>query len=171
MLILPIGPPGCGKSTIGAKLVLQGVLSPQSIISPDFFREWVSDGNRADQDSNYLVFKIARSLAEERLSRGLDVYFDATNVKAKDLKANIELAFLANQPVLLLVSQLSEGSIRIHNKQRIWAVPEHVMDRMIQAWKSLDLDRYKDDPRITIGDLGDYDYIAKTIKGTSEEII
>lgn len=50
-IYIPIGVPGCGKSTFGSQLVEDGAITPDSIVCPDSFRELLT-GDRANQKCN-----------------------------------------------------------------------------------------------------------------------
>ncbi|ARP64057.1 polynucleotide kinase-phosphatase [Mesorhizobium sp. WSM1497] len=85
-LVVLIGSTGSGKSTFAARHFL-----PTEIISSDRCRALVSD-NETDQDVSADAFDLAREIASKRLKYRKLAVIDATNVRAADRKAWIELA-------------------------------------------------------------------------------
>ncbi|WP_235984308.1 AAA family ATPase [Mesorhizobium neociceri] len=85
-LVVLIGSTGSGKSTFAARHFL-----PTEIISSDRCRALVSD-NETDQDVSADAFDLAREIAGKRLKHRKLAVIDATNVRAADRKAWVELA-------------------------------------------------------------------------------
>ena len=79
-LILPIGISGSGKSYIYNKEYKDCVQ-----VSPDLIREELT-GDISNQSKNKEVFNIAFERVDECLNKGLDVFFDATNVNKSQRK-------------------------------------------------------------------------------------
>ena len=79
-LILPIGISGSGKSYIYNKDYKDCVQ-----VSPDFIREELT-GDISNQTKNKEVFKLAFKRVDEYLNKGMDVFFDATNVNKSQRK-------------------------------------------------------------------------------------
>ena len=80
-LILPIGISGSGKSYIYNKDYKDCVQ-----VSPDLIREELT-GDISNQTKNKEVFKLAFERVDEYLNKGLDVFFDATNVNKSQRKS------------------------------------------------------------------------------------
>ena len=80
-LILPIGISGSGKSYIYNKDYKDCVQ-----VSPDLIREELT-GSISNQSKNKEVFKLAFERVDEYLNKGLDVFFDATNVNKSQRKS------------------------------------------------------------------------------------
>lgn len=80
-LILPIGISGSGKSYIYNKDYKNCVQ-----VSPDLIREELT-GDISNQSKNKEVFKLAFERVDEYLNKGLDVFFDATNVNKGQRKS------------------------------------------------------------------------------------
>ena len=80
-LILPIGISGSGKSYIYNKEYKDCVQ-----VSPDLIREELT-GDISNQSKNKEVFKLAFERVDECLNKGLDVFFDATNVNKSQRKS------------------------------------------------------------------------------------
>ena len=80
-LILPIGISGSGKSYLYNKDYKNCVQ-----VSPDLIREELT-GDISNQSKNKEVFKLAFERVDEYLNKGLDVFFDATNVNKSQRKS------------------------------------------------------------------------------------
>ncbi|RWD29550.1 polynucleotide kinase-phosphatase [Mesorhizobium sp.] len=85
-LVVLIGSTGSGKSTFAAKHFL-----PTEIISSDRCRALITD-NETDQDVSADAFELVREIAGKRLKHRKLAVIDATNVRAADRKAWVELA-------------------------------------------------------------------------------
>ncbi|MER9562464.1 MULTISPECIES: polynucleotide kinase-phosphatase [unclassified Mesorhizobium] len=85
-LVVLIGSTGSGKSTFAARHFL-----PTEIISSDQCRALVSD-DETDQDVSADAFDLVREIAGKRLKHRKFTVIDATNVRAADRKAWVELA-------------------------------------------------------------------------------
>ena len=79
-LILPIGISGSGKSYIYNKDYKDCVQ-----VSPDLIREELT-GDVSNQTKNKEVFELAFKRVDEYLNKGMDVFFDATNVNKSQRK-------------------------------------------------------------------------------------
>ena len=80
-LVLPIGISGSGKSYIYNKDYKDCVQ-----VSPDLIREELT-GDISNQSKNKEVFKLAFERVDEYLNKGMDVFFDATNVNKSQRKS------------------------------------------------------------------------------------
>jgi predicted kinase len=131
-LYLPVGPPGCGKSTLADALVADQLLQRDAVVCPDRYRE-VLTGSRASQKQNERVFSICNTIAVGRMTSGLDVWFDATN-----LPYNPQLAAIAanlHQPVVhVLFDHLTVSCLVERNATRQHPVPDDVLTRYIGYW-------------------------------------
>jgi protein phosphatase len=85
-LVVLIGASGSGKSAFAAKHFL-----PTEIVSSDTARALVSD-EETNQDVTADAFDLVRIIAEKRLRHRKLAVIDATNVRASDRKAWIDLA-------------------------------------------------------------------------------
>jgi protein phosphatase len=85
-LVVLIGASGSGKSTFAAKHFL-----PTEIVSSDKTRGLISD-DETNQDVTGDAFDLVRAIAEKRLKHRKLAVIDATNVRAADRKAWIDLA-------------------------------------------------------------------------------
>lgn len=85
-LVVLIGASGSGKSTFAAKHFI-----PTEILSSDKARGIVSD-DETNQDVTVDAFDLVRAAADKRLKHRKLTVIDATNVRATDRKAWVELA-------------------------------------------------------------------------------
>lgn len=129
-LYIPMGPPGCGKSTLQKHLVKTGILPLHAVVSTDMFR-WAMTGSRVNQDANSSVFHVCKVVAEERLQRRLPVYIDATGRNTDFNDHLVACAHRNNVAVFTILWDLPEDVIRAQNAQRDNPVPEDVMDKFL----------------------------------------
>lgn len=127
-LIIPIGIPAAGKSTASEALLSNG-FPPEGIVSPDDYRT-ILTGDRADQTTGKLVFEIVDKIVYARVSRGLNVYLDATNLLPKNRLAYVEFASRHQVQVLYLRFPTTYEECVSRNSERLRPVPENVMERM-----------------------------------------
>lgn len=137
MLILPVGIPGCGKSTLGQMLVNAGNIKPDAVVNPDRYRE-ILTGDRNNQEVNAEAWRITKITALTRLSYNQDVYLDATNVLMRNFTEYTAAAEQFGHKVCFVwFDNLVQA--RERNAKRAVPVPEHVMDRMEHSYKTLAL--------------------------------
>jgi predicted kinase len=98
-LLVPVGLPGSGKSTMARRLVAHGLIDSTSIVSTDALREAVG-GRRDWLGDEELVIRHSREIAAARLRHGLTVYLDATNIMPDDRKSVFALASATGGKVL-----------------------------------------------------------------------
>lgn len=137
-LIIPLGIPGCGKST-WAKTLLD---LKYAIVSSDKIRKELfgslsaahmrEDGTPLDpaqrQKNNEKVFDIFHSKIEERLTHGVDVFADATNLSrlARLRLVDIARATFAQTHVLLFKNP-TEAMLRNERRDEDEKVPHEAM--------------------------------------------
>lgn len=130
-LIIPVGIPGCGKSTYGR---LHYPHAAQ--ISSDAIREELGDVN--DQTQNDRVFEIYHERIRDNLELGTwnaQVYADATNLT---LRARANLLQIASEcrPVdlhLLVFANADQAILRNARRERV--VPPEAMLRMLEQYE------------------------------------
>lgn len=87
-LTVMVGPSGAGKSTWISE---RNDVQPGQVVSTDNLRLQLT-GSQEDQSQNDAVFAAAHAITRTRLRHGLDVIFDATNLRRKDRLAVVECA-------------------------------------------------------------------------------
>lgn len=128
-LIIPIGPPACGKTTLQQWLVTEG-FPMDGIVCPDVFRR-IMTGDQTNQDANEAVFDVAHSITAERLAHGLDVFFDATNLKSQSRDVLFNMAHGVDAEIIMVLFNTSALDCIRRNTHRSRTVPSHIMDSMI----------------------------------------
>lgn len=150
MLIIPVGIPGCGKSTLAGELVQEEVLHPDSIVSPDRFRQ-ILTGDKTNQSANDLAWRLVKEIANARLIRDLNVYLDATNLVVNWYADILGFAQFHNQKVVYIwfdnpMQAINRNLARPDTEQ----VPQNAMRKMVERWKQVDLPLTSDDPFVRI---------------------
>jgi predicted kinase len=130
-LCIPIGIPGCGKSFYGVSN-----FESDAIVSPDRFRELLT-GNKANQEVSGKAWALTTEIAVTRLAYNLDVYVDATNLDRKWYQKILDQAVFKHRPVEFIVFFVPHETSRKRNSVRPKAVPDHVMDKMIQRFEQV----------------------------------
>lgn len=77
VLVLPVGPPGCGKSHFGDLMFYR-----DAVLRLDDYRR-IMCGDEDDQSANQSAAAVRALFAWERLRHGLTVFADATNARAE----------------------------------------------------------------------------------------
>lgn len=141
---MPVACPGSGKSFVAKKMVEAEIIKPWAVVSSDYYREVVSD-YRQDMSATPDAFDICTRILDARLSRGLDVYMDGTNLnkkfRDKDLQA---YCGVGGQPLTILVSDAPRSLVEHRNENRRWPVPQSVFDRFWDSAQSFEPERYVD---------------------------
>lgn len=138
-LIVPVAPPGAGKSTLVGTLFGQGLITADAVVCPDEVRVWLT-GDGSDQTANRSVFEITDTIIRNRLSRGLDVFMDATNLRPSDQGELVVMAARNNVPILWVefgenIAALAEQRNRERTEGR---VPDDVMRVMFERYAQVD---------------------------------
>jgi predicted kinase len=125
-LYVPVGIPGCGKSSLARKMIADGTVVPDAIIEPDAYRALLT-GDHTNQTENATVFDICHKIADKRILHGLDVYFDATNL-GKAIYGHFDRAGTTWLRFIILRTPLDVCLAR--NNVRAKPVPEDILRRM-----------------------------------------
>lgn len=141
-LIIPVGIPGCGKSTYAETFFDK---STDSIWSTDEIRAQMGDVN--DQSKNDVVFQSFHNNIYEDLFDGLRVFADATNLTSKARttlraiakKAEIDRAPTSPIKIHLVVFSNPDQAV-FRNLKRDRVVPEHAMMRMLENYERFKLE-------------------------------
>lgn len=125
-LFIPVGIPGCGKSTFAESL------DTTIPVSTDAIREALGDVN--DQSKNNEVFAIFHNMIGIFLKDGISVYADATNLDSESRGRLRGIAQEAGAKTHVLLFRNLEQAIR-RNAERDRVVPADVMMRMIEKYE------------------------------------
>jgi predicted kinase len=153
-LIIPVGIPGCGKSTF-AEIFFNK--STDSIWSTDQIRSLMGDVN--DQSQNDEVFRRFHEAIQEDLVDGFRVFADATNLTSKARTTLRAIAKLADMDRAKLTAQSSGHAVELRqpvrthlvvfcnpdqavlrNCRRERVVPHDAMMRMLENYERFRLD-------------------------------
>lgn len=137
-LYIPIGIPGCGKSHLANQMIAAGVIPKEAVVSSDALRVLLT-GDVNNMAINFTMFSLAHQITSIRLRHSQDVYFDATNLVAKDLKTVARLG--RDHEVVLILSDTPDEVSLNRNARRERVVPEHVTRRFIERQKNLDIQK------------------------------
>lgn len=144
LLVVPVGIPGCGKSTFASTCVNAGLLGPSQVISTDAIRLALC-GDIADQSRNGEVFEYAYEAMKTSLDLDLTTFADATNVTAKaqaqmkNLSIDTGHGALGSQ-ILWVDFLISFEEACERNAARRQPVPDEVMASMYLHYSSIDWD-------------------------------
>jgi predicted kinase len=137
-LIVPVGIPGCGKSTFADLFFSE---ARDTIVSTDAIRERM--GDVADQSRNDDVFEIFHDIITRRLIDNCRVFADATNLT---FNARFRLMTIAEdndaECHLLIFNNLAQAVKRNANRKRV--VPDEAMTRMVSNYEKFKLDLPKE---------------------------
>lgn len=150
-LFLPVAPPAAGKSYLAGVLALDNHIQKRAIVSTDHLRETLT-GSITDQTANSEVWDIAKRIAYGRLRRGLNVFFDATNLNPDWYSTMLSLAKERDHRVLFILFDTPYDICRARNNARgLDAVPDVAMDRMIAKHRNISADLLRDQGDVIVG--------------------
>jgi len=127
-LILPIGAPGAGKSTLRQALLDLDVIAPEAVVSPDDYRV-ILTGSKGDQRSNNQVFQIVDQITYTRLDHGLDVYLDATSVDPERLRHLRTWTKTFGAEIIYVKFDIPHAVLVERNERRDHPVPPDILER------------------------------------------
>lgn len=131
-LFIPVGIPGCGKTSWGLSMF---PLTNTAKISSDDIRE-ILTGDENDQSRNKEVFNTFYSEIDHYLEQTYNVYADATNLESRSRERLVNIAKESTRDVethLIWFQNLDEALLR--NRKRDRVVPEDVMLRMLEKYE------------------------------------
>ena len=130
ILIVLVGPPGAGKSTLAKEIADEFADYDFTIICPDSIREELT-GNPNDQDHNVEVFSKVYSRLATYLEQGYNVVYDATNCRSTYRTKIVQIARNLAIKIICIVMTTPISECLEHNKNRdIRHVPENVIENM-----------------------------------------
>jgi predicted kinase len=116
-LVLLVGPPASGKSTLAAALVRAGEVRPGDVLSTDTYRE-VLTGDALDLTSDPKVWAQVRERLTERMTTGRTTVVDATNLFPRRRARHIRVAREYGRPVVAIRFDVSAAELLERNEQR-----------------------------------------------------
>ncbi|HEX3244696.1 MAG TPA: ATP-binding protein [Chloroflexota bacterium] len=162
-LLLLIGPPGTGKSTIARRI---RAATGADIVQTDALRKVLVAQPTYRPSESAWIHRVAQQRLRQKLSRGHDVIFDATNLRKVHRKVLQNLADMVGARMLALVVWAPESVIRqrLLHRQEVpdltdksdanWAVYQH----LIASFEPLD------GPHIMINSTVDFSLALRQIE-------
>lgn len=150
-VLIPVGPPASGKSTLAAKLVDAG-LDPNAVLSSDRLRGQLCGpgpcecpnmvpgciGGESCQCLNPRVFATIDRQADTLARQGQPFFVDGTNLVAKGRRRHIARAHANGMAaVALLARKRPMDDLLAANAGRDRQVPVDVMERMAAQWLTI----------------------------------
>jgi len=131
-LVLPVGPPGSGKSTFAAALVLAGVVDARDVLTADRYRAHLT-GDPGDRSADRRVWPLLRLHLRERLALGHTTVVDATNVHAPKRDRHVRVARELGRPVVAVRFDVAFDELLARNAGRTRQVPERPLRELADA--------------------------------------
>jgi len=128
-LILLVGPPASGKSTLAAALVAAGEVEADDVLSTDTYRE-VLTGDALDLTSDRKVWVQVRERLVEKMAAGRTTVVDATNLFARRRARHIRVAREYGRPVVAIRFEVEAAELLERNEAREWVVRPNVVVTM-----------------------------------------
>ena len=167
-LVVLVGAAGSGKSTFAARH-----FPPGEVLSSDAFRERIS-GSAGDQRATGAAFAALHRTLEVRLGAALTTVVDATNVTVRARRALVRRARRAGMPVVAIVLDLPDWTVRARNRARgASAVPEPAIRRQLAELRaagpdgSLEIEGFTLVVRLT--EPADVDAVVVSRRGAGQE--
>ena len=131
-LILMVGLPGSGKSTIAE--LLKNEYEESVIVSTDTIREEVfKDVNNMDNNSE--VFKIAHERIKDSIKSGKTTIVDCCNISMKSRRPIIDIGKKLNCTICAYIVPTLIDECYRRNKSRDRQVPDNVIERMHKGFQ------------------------------------
>jgi predicted kinase len=128
-LVLLVGPPAAGKSTLAAALVAAGEVDADDVLSTDTYRE-VLTGDALDLTSDRKVWAQVRERLVEKMAAERTTVVDATNLFARRRARHIRVAREYGRPVVAIRFEVEAAELLERNEAREWVVQPNVVVTM-----------------------------------------
>lgn len=128
-LVLLVGPPAAGKSTLAAALVAAGEVDADDVLSTDTYRE-VLTGDALDLTSDRKVWVQVRERLVEKMAAGRTTVVDATNLFARRRARHILVAREYGRPVIAVRFEVPAAELLERNETRKWVVRPNIVITM-----------------------------------------
>jgi len=128
-LVLLVGPPAAGKSTLAAALVAAGEVEADDVLSTDTYRE-VLTGDALDLTSDRKVWVQVRQRLVEKMAAGRTTLVDATNLFPRRRARHIAVAREYARPVVAIRFDVSAAELLKRNEKRERVLAENVVVTM-----------------------------------------
>jgi predicted kinase len=128
-LVVLVGAPAAGKSTLAAALVAAGEVEADDVLSTDTYRE-VLTGDALDLTSDRKVWVQVRERLDEKMAAGRTTVVDATNLFARRRARHIRVARDHGRPVVAIRFDVPAAELLERNENRPWVVRPNVVVTM-----------------------------------------
>jgi len=125
-LVLLVGAPGAGKSTLAAALVAAGEVAAEDVLCTDVYREQLS-GDALDLTQDRKVWTQVREQLDERMAAGRATVIDATNIIARRRARPIRIAREHGRPVVAVRFAVDAAELIRRNETRTRVVRPNVV--------------------------------------------
>lgn len=121
-MVLLVGPPASGKSTLAAAFVAAGWVEPDDVLSSDRYREALT-GDASDTSADRRMWVQLRQDLVERMAAGATTVVDATNLFERRRARHIRVAKEHGRPVIAVRFDVPLGELVARNAARARVVP------------------------------------------------
>jgi predicted kinase len=137
-LVLLVGAPAAGKSTLAGALVAAGEVAAGDVLSTDIYRE-VLTGDALDLREDRNVWSQVREELTERMAAGRTTVVDATNLFPRRRAGHIAIAREHGRLVVAVRFEVPAADLLERNEAREWKLRPNVVVTM-----AVEMDRHAD---------------------------
>ena len=131
-VVLLVGPPAAGKSTLAARLVARGAVAAHAVLASDDARARIA-GDEGDLRHDRRVFAAMRAALKALARAGETAVIDATNLTPGTRAPWIRIARAAGRPVLAVRCDAPLDELARRNELRIRRVPRGLLARLCRT--------------------------------------
>jgi predicted kinase len=128
-LVLLVGAPAAGKSTLAAELIAAGEVEADDVLSTDTYRE-VLTGDALDLTSDRKVWVQVRQRLVEKMAAGRTTVVDATNLFPRRRARHIRVAREYGRQVVAIRFEVPAARLLERNERRDRVLAENVVVTM-----------------------------------------